>query len=90
MEVLLPDIKIIRQKFYDDEKKNKNAQDNKLAQMMNVNEIKMQRKKKNGKSHNFHTEFYVSFYLNKSSFSSYSFLDYRILCNVSLIDLVFF
>lgn len=85
MELLLPDIKIIRQNFYD-EKKNKNAQDNKLAQMMNVKEIKRQRKRKNGKSHDFHTEFYVSFYLNKLSFSTYSFLDYRILCNFSLID----
>ncbi|CAH2011130.1 unnamed protein product [Acanthoscelides obtectus] len=59
MELLLADIKIIRQNFYNDEKKNKNAQDNKLAQMMNVKEIKRQRKRKNGKSHEFHTEFYV-------------------------------
>ncbi|CAH1997227.1 unnamed protein product [Acanthoscelides obtectus] len=59
MELLLADIKIIRQNFYNDEKNNKNAQDNKLAQMMNVKEIKRQRKRKNGKSHEFHTEFYV-------------------------------
>lgn len=86
MELLLSDIKIIRQNFYNNEKNNKNSQDNKLAQMMNIKEIKRQRKRKNGKSHDFHAEFYVSFYLNKPSLSTYSILDYKMLCYISLIE----
>lgn len=64
-ELSLSDIKIIRRNFYNGEVKNKNSQDNKLAHMMNIKEIKRQRKRKTGKSHDFHTEFYVSFYFNK-------------------------
>lgn len=85
MELLLPDI----ENFYNNEKDNKNSLDNKLAQMMNIKEIKRQRKRKNGKSHDFHTEFYVRLYLNKPNLSICSLLDYKMPCNVSL-NVVFF
>lgn len=60
-DISISAIKYIKENFYAE--KNKTAQDNKLAQMMEMKNTKRRKQRKNGKVHDFHVEYYVSIFI---------------------------